>query len=163
VSERAPAARAVIRTAVTADLPRLQQVYRAASLSNVGDAPFLLARPEFLVFAGDGISEGRTRVATSAGEDGDRPLGFATLATDPPGELELADLFVDPGHRRRGIARQLVLDAVRTARRAGHQRLSVTGNPHALAFYLAVGFVEVGQVATELGGGSRMCLDLTGT
>src|SRR5262249_30679337 len=39
-----------IRTAVAADLPALQQVYRAASLSNAGDAPMLLARPEFLVF-----------------------------------------------------------------------------------------------------------------
>jgi GNAT superfamily N-acetyltransferase len=151
----------VIRTAVAADLATLQQVYRAASLSNPGDAPALLARPEVLVFAGDGIAEGRTRVATTTSEDGDRLLGFATVAVDPDGGLELEDLFVAPGWRRRGVARQLVLDAAATARQAGHRRLSVIGNPHALAFYLAVGFVEVGQAATELGCGSRMHLDLT--
>jgi GNAT superfamily N-acetyltransferase len=163
VSDRPDAARPVIRTAVLADLPALQQVFKAASLSNAGDAPLLLARPEFLVFAGDGIARGRTRVATTTTEHGDRLCGFATVAVHPHEGLELEDLFVDPDRRRRGIARQLVLDSVRTAHQAGHQRLSVTGNPHALAFYLAVGFVEIGQVATELGCGLRMQLDLIRT
>jgi len=163
VTNRLDAARSVIRTAVAADLPALQQVFKAASLSNAGDGPLLLARPEFLQFAGDGIAEGRTRVATTASEDGDQLLGFATVAVDPDGGLELEDLFVDPERRRRGIARQLVLDAIGTASQAGHRCLSVTGNPHALGFYLAVGFVEVGQVATELGCGLRMQLDLART
>lgn len=143
----------MIRTAVAADLPALQQVFRAASLSNPGDAPLLLARPEFLVFKGEGIAEGRTRVATTA--EGDL-LGFVTVSADPRGGLELEDLFVDTAWRRRGIARQLVLDAIGAARRDGHRRLSVTGNPHALEFYLAVGFVEVGLATTELGGGLRL-------
>jgi ribosomal protein S18 acetylase RimI-like enzyme len=161
VEDRAGAARPVIRTAVAADLPSLQQVFTAASLSNAGDAPLLLARPEFLVFTGDGIPEGRTRVATTGSEDGDRLVGFATVAVDPHGGLELEDLFVDPERRRRGIACQLVLDAAGTARRGGHRRLTVTGNPHALAFYRAVGFIEVGQAATALGYGLRMQLDLS--
>ena len=156
----ADAVRPIVRTAVAADLPALQQVFKAASLSNPGDAPLLLARPEFLVFRGDGIAEGRTRVATTA--DGDRLVGFATVSADPRGGLELEDLFVDPSCRRRGVARQLVFDAVATARAAGHRRLSVTGNPHALSFYRAVGFVEVGQAKTELGGGLRLELDLSG-
>jgi hypothetical protein len=36
----------------------------------------------------------------------------------------------------------------------------VVGNPHALAFYLAAGFVQTEQVATALGDGLRMSLDL---
>ena len=151
-----------IRTAVAADLPLLRQVFRAASLSNADDAPMLLARPEFLVFAGDGIAGGRTRVAV-AGPHGDgRIVGFVTVAGGDDGP-ELEDLFVDPDWRRRGVARRLVLDVVRTARQTGHWRLWVTGNPHALDFYLAVGFVETGRVTTELGTGLRMCLDLTRT
>src|SRR5512142_1650106 len=110
----------IIRTAVATDLPALRRLYRAASLSNAGDAPTLLARPEYLVFAGEGIAEGRTRVAV-AGPEGDGPLlGFATVATCHDGEPELEDLFVDPGRRRRGIARLLVRDVVGTAREAGH-------------------------------------------
>src|SRR5664280_1646357 len=58
-------ASSMIRTALPADLPQLQRVYRASSLSNAGDAPHLLAHPEFLVFRGDGIAGGRTRLAES--------------------------------------------------------------------------------------------------
>lgn len=134
-------------------------MYRAASLSNENDAPLLLARPEFLVFAGDGIAEGRTRLVVDPVSDAGTVLGFATVAGGEQGELDLEDLFVDPGHRRLGIARRLVLDAVRAARASGHAALFVTANPHAMAFYTAVGFVEIGEASTELGPGVRMRLD----
>jgi GNAT superfamily N-acetyltransferase len=150
----------VIRTAVAADLPALQRVYRAASLSNAGDAPMLLARPEFLVFTGDGIAAGRTLVAVAGPPGNDRVVGFATVAPGQDDGPELEDLFVDPDWRRRGIARHLVRQIVNTAHETGHRRLWVTGNPHALAFYLAVGFVQVDQISTALGTGLRMSLDL---
>ncbi len=92
------------------------------------------------------------------GDDG-RVLGFASVATDEYGVLDLEDLFVDPRCRRLGIARRLVLDAVETARKSGHAHLLVTANPHALAFYTSVGFIEIGQTKTELGAGCRMQLD----
>lgn len=152
-----------IRTAVAADLPALQQVYRAASLSNAGDAPMLLARSEFLVFTGEGIAPGRTLVAVAGPPGNDRVVGFATVGSGRDGGLELEDLFVDPDWRRRGIARRLVRQIVATARDAGHRRLWVTGNPHALAFYQAVGFVQVDQITTALGTGLRMSLDLSQT
>jgi GNAT superfamily N-acetyltransferase len=146
-----------IRTATAADLPELQRVYEAASLSNAGDAPLLRAHPEYLVFAGDGIAAGRTRVEAV----GSRVLGFATVIPAEDGELELEDLFTDPARRRQGVARRLIADAVSRAGAAGYQRLSVTGNPHALDFYRAVGFVEVGELATPLGQGLRLRLGLT--
>ena len=151
----------VIRTAVAADLPALQRVYRAASLSNPGDAPLLLARPEYLVFAGEGIAAGRTLVALAGPPGSRRIVGFATLATSQADGLELEDLFVNPDWRRRGVARHLVQQIGNAARGAGSRRLWVTGNPHALAFYLAVGFVQSDHVATELGTGMRMSLELS--
>jgi len=129
----------------------LQQVFRDASLSNPGDAPLLLAHPDVLVFAGEGIADGRTRVAVTRDDAGERILGFATVTSGPDGRPDLEDLFVDPRFRRRGIARRLVLDAVATARRAGYRQLSVTGNPHALDFYRSVGFVETGTAETAFG------------
>src|SRR5262245_63747384 len=81
-----------IRTAVAADLPALQQVYRAASLSNAGDAQILLTRPEFLVFTGDGIAAGRTLVAVAGPADNNRVVGFATVATGKDDGPELEDL-----------------------------------------------------------------------
>ena len=151
----------VIRTAVVADLPPLQRVYRAASLSNAGDAPLLLARPEYLVFAGDGIAAGRTLVALAGPPGSGQIVGFATLAAGHDDGPELEDLFVDPGWRRRGVARHLVRQIANAAREAGGRRLWVTGNPHALAFYLAAGFVQSDQISTELGTGLRMSLDLS--
>ena len=150
-----------IRTAVAADLPALQQVYRSASLSNAGDAPLLLARPEYLVFAGDGIAAGHTLAAVAGPPGNGQVVGFASLAAGPDDGPELEDLFVDPEWRRRGVARHLIRQIVDAARDAGGRRLWVTGNPHALAFYLAVGFVQSDQVSTELGTGLRMSLDLT--
>jgi hypothetical protein len=69
-----------IRTAVAADLPVLQQVYRAASLSIAGDASMLLAWPEYLVFTGEGIAAGRTLVAVAGRPGNDHVVGFATVA-----------------------------------------------------------------------------------
>jgi hypothetical protein len=51
----------------------------AASLSNDGAAPLLLARPEVLVFAGDGMAEGRTRVVVDPTRRDGRVLGFASV------------------------------------------------------------------------------------
>jgi GNAT superfamily N-acetyltransferase len=152
-----------IRTAVRADLPALQQIYRAASLSNAGDAPKLLARPEFLLFTGEGIDAGRTLVALADPPGDDRVIGFATIAAGHTDGPELEDLFVDPDQRRRGVARHLVRQVVNAARANGHRRLWVTANPHALPFYLAAGFVQVDQISTELGTGLRMTLDLSRT
>jgi hypothetical protein len=74
-----------IRTAVAADLPALQHVYRAASLSNPGDEPNLLAHPEYLAFAGDGIADGRTLVAVTGPPGGEQVVGLAGLAADQEG------------------------------------------------------------------------------
>ena len=151
-----------IRTAVPADLPELRRVFRAASLSNPADAPMLLAHPEFLHFTGEGVAEGRTRVAESGREGGGGVLGFATVAEvdDGDGDVELEDLFVDPRWHRRGVARSLVVDAVEGLRESGRRRLWVDGNPEALAFYRAVGFIGGDAVATELGAGLRLHVDV---
>ena len=157
----ADAGEVIIRSAVDADLPELQRVFRAAALSNAGDAPALLAHPEYLVFTGDGTAEGRTRVALVVSGGRDQLAGFATLARGLDAQAELEDLFVDPQCRRRGIGRRLIQDAASIARRTGHRTITVTGNQHALDFYLAVGFVLIGRAETELGPAPRLRLDLT--
>ena len=149
-----------IRTAVPADLPELRRVFRVASLSNAGDAPLLLAHPEFLYFTGDGVAAGRTRVAEGGAQGEGRILGFATVADIDAGDGELEDLFVDPQWHRRGIAHRLLRDAVEALRESGRRRLWVVGNPQALAFYRAVGFTGGESVATELGAGLRLHLDV---
>src|SRR5690348_14798994 len=93
----------MIRRGVPADLPAASDVYRSASLFNAGDRDNLLAHPEHLILAPDGLAEGRTYVAE---EDG-TIVGFATWI-EAGGIVELDDLFVDPRWMRRGIATALV-------------------------------------------------------
>ena len=145
-----------VRTAVADDLPLLRALFRRSSLSNPGDAQALLAHPDALVLPDTEVLAGRTRLALDP--DG-TVVGFATVVGAGPAR-ELEDLFVDPDHQRRGVGALLVTDAVSLARHDGAVRLEVTANPHASRFYEHCGFERDGEVATELGPGIRMHLDL---
>jgi GNAT superfamily N-acetyltransferase len=143
----------MIRLGVPADLPAVSGVFRRASLSNAGDRAALLAHPEHLIFGPEGLNEGRTQVAEQDGS----VVGFATW-TDVDGVPELEDLFVDPHWRRRGIATALVKGIAEVMRTRGVERLEVTANPHAMAFYTSVGFTSCGIASTEFGEAPRMVL-----
>jgi predicted N-acetyltransferase YhbS len=145
-----------VRTAVAADLHAVREVFREASLSNVGDRAVLLAHPEVLVWPGTAVAEGRTRVAV---DDDDAVVGFATAV--PVGEeWELEDLFVRPERMRQGVARRLVQDTLVLAARSGVRTVRVSANPHAMAFYTAVGFVPDGTAETRFGPVPRLRLDV---
>jgi GNAT superfamily N-acetyltransferase len=60
-----------------------------------------------LVFAADGVVEGRTRVAITASGT---IIGFATTLPHENSTLELEALFVDPDWMRQGIATRLIAD-----------------------------------------------------
>jgi GNAT superfamily N-acetyltransferase len=144
---------AIIRLGVPADLSAASDVYRSASLSHAGDRDNLLAHPEHLVLGPEGLAGGRTYVAEEHGA----LVGFATWL-EAGGVVELEDLFVDPGWRRRGIAAALVGRIAQVLRARGVQRLEVTANPHAMAFYRATGFIDCGVADTVFGPAPRMVL-----
>ena len=146
----------MIRLGTPADLPAAAGVYRRASLSNAGDRDNLLAHPEYLSLGPEGLVEGRTYVAE---EDGS-VVGFATWA-EAGGTIELEDLFVDPGWRRRGIATALVSHVVDVLRARGVQCLEVTANPHAQGFYSAAGFIDCGVDQTDFGTAPRKRLAIS--
>jgi ribosomal protein S18 acetylase RimI-like enzyme len=145
-----------VRTAEPADLAALTDIFRRSSLSNERDRPNLLAHPEVLELCETSIAERRTRVATVRGG---RIVGFVTteLVADA---LELEDLFVDPDWMRRGIGRELIMDAMATARDRGIVRIVVTANPHARPFYDKAGFVYDGEAETRFGPAPRMHADV---
>jgi GNAT superfamily N-acetyltransferase len=142
-----------IRHAVLTDLPAIRCVFRRSSLSNEGDRAALLANPEALILAADGVAEGRTRVAATV--DG-TIVGFATVLPHENSTLEIEDLFVDPDWMRRGIATGLITDLAEQARSTEIYLMWVTANPHAYDFYHSFGFTHVRKVETEFGGGSHM-------
>lgn len=144
-----------VRPAVPADLDALRAVFRRASLSNAGDRAVLEAHPDALLWSGEAIAAGRTLVAV--GPDG-TIAGFASTVPDDDAE-ELDDLFVDPLWMRQGVARRLIEDVLAAARRSGASSVRVTANPHAMAFYTAVGFVPDGTAQTRFGPAPRLRLD----
>jgi GNAT superfamily N-acetyltransferase len=145
-----------VRLGRPADLARARSVYRRASLSNAGDRDNLLANPQHLVLRPDGLVEGCTYVAEQDG----MLTGFATWA-GRGGTMELEDLFVDPDWMRRGIATALVSRIAEILRARGAERLEVTANPHAMAFYRAAGFVGCGTADTDFGTAPRLALMLS--
>lgn len=141
-----------IRPAVPADIDDLRAVFRRASLANDGDRIALLAHPEWLVLPDEGVRQGRTRVAVSPTGS---VVGFATFLI-AGSVMELEDLFVDPPWMRQGIGRALILNVVALAGSRACDRLEVTANPHARAFYESAGFTGDRLVRTELSWGTRM-------
>ena len=135
----------LIRDSMPADLAAVEGIFRRAALTNEGDREWISAHPEEFGIDQANVIEGRTRVAVVEG----RIVGFATLVGN-----ELEDLFTDPDWMRRGIATALVRDAASTV-----DRIDVTANMHAQAFYEAVGFVHDGLTQTPGGPGHRMHLD----
>lgn len=143
-----------VRLGVPADLPVVAEIFRAASLSNEGDVAALRAHPDALMFGGNSLADGYTRVATTYD---DQIVGFATLL--PAGDvLELEDIFVAPEWMRHGIGRLLIHEVLTISHDQKVGRIEVTANPHAFAFYESVGFVHDGQVETAFGLGARMHL-----
>ena len=135
----------LIRDSTPADLSAVEGIFRRAALTNEGDREWISAHPEEFGIDQANVIEGRTRVAVVEG----RIVGFATLVGN-----ELEDLFTDPDWMRRGIATALVRDAASTV-----DRIDVTANMHAQAFYEAAGFVLDGVTQTPGGPGRRMHLD----
>jgi GNAT superfamily N-acetyltransferase len=146
----------MIRLGTAADLAAASSVYRRASLSNTGDRDNLLAHPEYLILRPEALAEGRTHVAEQDGS----VVGFATWAATAS-TIELEDLFVDPGYRRRGIAAALVSRITEVVRAQGADCLEVTANPHAMGFYRAAGFANCDTAETAFGTAPRMVLMLS--
>lgn len=105
------------------------------------DPEFLEKCRDELTLRPDDLVEGRAAVA----QNGDRVLGFYTLAGDPP-DGELACLFVEPDAIGTGVGRRLWEHAVDTARRSGFRRLTIDSDPFAEPFYLRMGAVRTGTV-----------------
>jgi GNAT superfamily N-acetyltransferase len=145
----------MIRLGTAADFSAVTSVYRRASLANSGDRENLRAHPEYLILGPEALAEGRTYVA----EENGSVVGFASWV-ETAGTIELEDLFVDPGHMRRGIATALVNRIADVLRARGVKRLELTANPGALGFYRAAGFTECGVAETELGTAPRMELTI---
>jgi GNAT superfamily N-acetyltransferase len=74
------------------------------------------------------------------GRSGDQLVGFINLAWDGGRHAFILDTTVHPAFQRRGIGRQLVQQAITTARNHQIEWLHVDYEPHLHSFYRQCGF-----------------------
>ena len=82
-----------------------------------------------------------------------QPAGYVALRREDDGPVVVEQLFVAPGHERRGIGRRLLAyaEGYAIAERARSLRIVVeTGNEKARSFYRRSGFVPVEPELFEL-------------
>jgi GNAT superfamily N-acetyltransferase len=77
-------------------------------------------------------------------EVGEEPVGMYRLIGRPP-HGELADLWIEPGHVRRGLGRELFRHARDTAADHSFSTLLIESDPNAEGFYIAMGATRVGE------------------
>ncbi len=92
-------------------------------------------------------------------EVADRTVGYLAIQPRDDHSLFLSKLYVRADMRGQGYARAAVEYASALARELGLVKLSLTVNRHnqlALAVYTRLGFVTVGSIVTDIGGGFVM-------
>jgi ribosomal protein S18 acetylase RimI-like enzyme len=125
-----------VRHARLSDMSGVQEIFTRASMSNENDRPLFLKHPEWFEMSDDAVRERRTHVAV---DQSDVVIAFASyLITD--GRAELAELFVDPMHARRGVGRALVDVISERMKELNYDSLDVIANLNAVAFYERTGF-----------------------
>jgi GNAT superfamily N-acetyltransferase len=144
------------RSAAADERRSLEQLQLRASLNNPGDREALLANPDAIELPLEQIVAGQVFVA----ERGGVVVGFASVLDRSDGDTELDGLFVEPARWRSGIGRALVDRCAAYGRGRQAATLHVIGNPHALDFYRAYGFAEVGIHQTRFGPGIVMTRSL---
>ena len=80
--------------------------------------------------------------------DGGRPIGCAALVRLDAGAAEIKRMWTAPEARGRGVARRMLAELEKTARRAGYGRLFLDTNralTEAQALYRSLGFVETAR------------------
>jgi predicted GNAT family acetyltransferase len=83
--------------------------------------------------------------------DGDDPVGHAHVAWNRTklGVPEIQDVYVEPAHRRRGVATALSRGVEQEAVRRGHAQISLSvglGNEPARRLYERLGYRDAGLV-----------------
>ena len=141
-----------VRYARVEERQDLEALQLRASLNNPGNRAALLANPDAIDLPLAQIVAAQVFIAERDGT----VVGFAAVLDRPDGDTELDGLFVEPSTWRSGIGRTLVDRCIVYARERAAKAIHVIGNPHALAFYRACGFTEVGTHQTRFGIGILM-------
>ena len=144
------AAHMQIRRAQTSEADALSLVAQKAKAYWGYPASWLEQWRELLTITPEFIAQNETWLA---GEDR-RSLGFYALRWHGT-ELRLEHLWVLPNEMKRGVGRKLFQHAAARATALGANCLTIESDPHAEPFYLRLGAIRSGRVASEMEGERR--------
>ncbi|TNE56921.1 MAG: GNAT family N-acetyltransferase [Alphaproteobacteria bacterium] len=134
----------IIRRAATGEAGVLTCLALRSKQSNGYDDQFMAACREELTVHEEDLTAHMVLVAE--GHD-QTLLGFVILQlTEDPTLGEVRDFFVDPRAKRSGVGRALWAHLKRHAIGLDIRRLFLDADPHATAFYEAMGFAITGEV-----------------
>ena len=125
-----------IRLAQPTERTVLDNILRQASLANPDDRHFLLAHPEVMVIDPSQLEAARVYVAETASQ----VVGFASVLAPTNASSEIDGVFVLPGQWRKGVGRALIGACIARAKSEGAGQLHAVVNPHAVSFYMSLGF-----------------------
>ncbi|NMM44515.1 GNAT family N-acetyltransferase [Rhodospirillaceae bacterium KN72] len=108
---------------------------------------FMAACVDVLRITPEAIAEGAIRVAADA--EADVPLGLNKVVCDGDGRAGLDKLFIAPEAMGSGVGALLFDDAAARAKALGATVMTIESDPGAESFYLRMGAIRVGSVASE--------------
>jgi GNAT superfamily N-acetyltransferase len=72
-------------------------------------------------------------------------VGFYSLEHISNSDIELGAIFVKPEDVRQGVGKALIEHAIEQARKRGHEKMIIQGDPNAESFYLSFGAIRIGE------------------
>lgn len=91
-------------------------------------------------------------------------IGLVSLGfDDEPGQIAVVSLLVHPQYQRRGVARALMMEAIRLGKGAAFSVVAMAANTPALALYRQLGFMAYRRGTLGTGAVAMVKLRLAGT
>jgi GNAT superfamily N-acetyltransferase len=149
-----------IRQATTADIPEILH-HRRAMFEDMGVTDPALLSPmlaEAKRYLHEAMPNGMFRAWFALSPD-DRIIGGCAVAISisPPHPWDpqsrrayILNLYVDPDHRRKGIARQLLQTTVDWCKADGFGTVSLHASHHGRSLYESIGFVQTNEMRMKL-------------
>ena len=131
-----------LRVPTSVDLPVLTEICLRSKAHWGYDAAFMAACVPVFTFSSDDLGQGHWRIC-------DAPQGMAHV-TLQGASATLDKLFIVPAAMGQGLGAQLFRWACATAKSGGAERLTITADPQALAFYTHLGAVQIGHTPSEV-------------
>lgn len=136
-----------IRRVESSESSQLTQLAHLAKAYWGYSPEFMLAFDAELTFQAADLDDEHAifRVGTFDG----RICSFYALRLEADNQLEMTALFVEPTMLGKGLGRRLFEHAVKKARKRGAKNILIHSDPYAEKFYLKMGAVNIGNVASR--------------